>query len=226
MKTARDRFFEVDSCGVKICGITNPGDAAYTVAAGADAVGVNLYEKSKRYVRLEDAMPWLKDVPITRIAVVVNPSSDLLARIIDCGAFEAIQFHGDEQPDDCSQSPLPWIRAVRVKSAETLEAALAYATPWLLLDAYTAAGYGGTGARVNWTEARTFRDAQPDRKIILAGGLTVQNVAAAVKATHPAAVDVASGVETAASARHKDPALVRAFIDAARDASRCSVSRS
>jgi phosphoribosylanthranilate isomerase len=73
---------------------------------------------------------------------------------------------------------------------------------------------------VNWTEARVFRDAQPDRKIILAGGLTVQNVGAAVEATHPAAVDVASGVETATSSRRKDPGLLRAFIDAARDASR------
>jgi len=220
MKPARDRFFEADSLRVKICGITNAADAAHTVAAGADAVGINLYEKSKRHVELEDAMSWLKDVPITRIAVVVNPSTDLLDRIVDSGVFEAIQFHGDEQPDDCLQSLLPWIRAVRVQSAETLTAALAYGTPWLLLDAYTAAGYGGTGDRVNWTEARVFRDAQPDRKIILAGGLTVQNVGAAVEATHPAAVDVASGVETATSSRRKDSGLLRAFIDAARDASR------
>ncbi len=219
MKTARDRFFEADSLGVKICGITNPGDAAQTVASGADAIGINLYEKSKRFVVLEHAMPWLKDIPITRIAVVVNPSPDLLHRIVDSEAFDAIQFHGDEQPDDCLETQLPWIRAVRVKSTETLVAALAYTTPWLLLDAYSSAEYGGTGARVSWDDARAFRDAQPDRKIILAGGLTVQNVASGVKATHPAAVDVASGVEYASDPRRKDPGLVRAFVDAARVAS-------
>jgi phosphoribosylanthranilate isomerase len=113
---------------------------------------------------------------------------------------------------------VPWIRAVRVQSPECLESALAYDTPWLLLDAFSAGAYGGTGSRVDWAVASTFINNQPSRRVTLAGGLTVENVTAAVKSVRPFAVDVASGVESSGNPRKKDPRRMQDFIQSAKRA--------
>lgn len=202
---------------VKICGVTNPADAALATAAGADAIGVNLFPGSKRFTPIFEA-GWLRYVPVIRVAVVVNPSAEIVSRIGRARLFDAIQFHGDESPEFCAASPLPWIRAIRLAGPESIEAARTYATPYILLDAHSPAGYGGTGQALDSALAATFIRAYPDHTILLAGGLRPDTVAAAVRVARPQGVDVASGVESAEDPRRKDPVKVRAFVAAARAA--------
>lgn len=211
-------FFQAGQVRVKICGVTNPGDAALVADAGADAIGINLFSGSKRFVELGDVRDWVRDLPLTRIAVVVNAARDELARIADAGCFDAIQFHGGETPEFCAESPLPWMRAVRVSGADALADALGYRTSMLLLDGHAASGYGGTGAAVDPGIAAEFVRANPGRRVVLAGGLRPETVADAVRVVRPHGVDVASGVEVRGSPRRKDFAKVCAFIEAARGA--------
>jgi phosphoribosylanthranilate isomerase len=213
-----EALFRPGRLRVKICGVTNPADAALAVEAGADAIGINLFPGSKRFVEIDAVRGWVAALPVTRVAVVVNASRDELARIAAAGCFDAIQFHGDEAPDFCAASALPWIRAVRVSGPAALDEALAYATPHLLLDGHAALGYGGTGVMVDPMLAAAFVREHAERRVILAGGLRAENVAAAVQAVRPHAVDVASGVEQDGDARRKDAAKVRAFVAAAREA--------
>ncbi len=213
-----DGFFRPGRRRVKICGVTNAVDAAVAVEAGADAVGINLFPGSKRFVELAAARDWIRALPVTRIAVVVNAGAEEIARIAAAACFDAIQFHGDETPDFCAASPRPWIRAVRVADAQALAAGLDYATPSLLLDGHAASGYGGTGVMVDPAQAADFVAAHPERRVILAGGLRAENVGEAVRVVRPHGVDVASGVETDGDARRKDAAKVRAFVAAARAA--------
>jgi len=218
MSTSRSGFFDCPTLAVKVCGITNPDDVSSAVDAGADAIGINLFGLSKRYVELSHAIEWIEKIPVTRIAVVVNASDSLLDEVSGSGVFDAVQFHGDENPDACAKCALPWIRAVRVRSPECLDSALLYDTPWLLLDAYSEQGYGGTGSRVDWAIAKKFLTEHATRRITLAGGLNVENVGAAVAAVKPFAVDVASGVECSANPRQKDRRLMRDFIRLAKTA--------
>lgn len=212
------QFFESGELRVKICGVTNAADAAQAVEADADAVGINLFPGSKRFVELDAVRGWVRDIPITRVAVVVNPAADEVARIAGAGCFDAIQFHGDETPDFCAESFLPWIRAVRVSGPQALQAALDYATQSLLLDGHSASGYGGTGAAVDRGLAARFVRDYPGRQVILAGGLKPETVWAAAQFVQPHAVDVAGGVEADGDPRRKDAAKVRAFVAAARGA--------
>ena len=209
-------FFEAGATRVKVCGVTNPADAAMAVDAGADAIGINLFPGSKRFVELDAVRGWVSALPVSRVAVVVNATADDVARIVAADCFDAIQFHGDEAPEFCAGCARPWIRAVRVADASSLVHALAYETPWLLLDAHASSGYGGTGLSVDPVLAAGFAATHPERRIILAGGLRPDNVAAAVRAVRPHGVDVASGVEIDGDARRKDPEKVRAFVEAAR----------
>lgn len=197
----------------KICGITNAGDAAIAVASGAAAIGINAFPLSKRFADPAASASWLRELEgvVTRIVVVVNPSPDELDSLRDLGVFDAIQFHGDESPEFCAASGFScWIKAVRVRGPGDLGPALSYPTPWLLLDGWSAGQYGGTGTRVDWDLARDFVVTNPDRHVILAGGLSPVNVRTAVRIVRPYAVDVAGGVETAPG--QKEEYLVREFI--------------
>jgi len=210
------RFFESRRIGVKICGITNEGDALLCIEAGVDALGFNFYSGSKRFIDLEESLDWIRSLEgnVDRVAVVVNANPYLLEQLRDSGCFEFIQFHGDETPEHClAIGAKDWIRAVRVKDASALNAALGYSTPHLLLDAWSPLAYGGTGGVADWRMLKDFVAANPTRNCVLAGGLTPDNVAEAIRTVEPAAVDVAGGVES--SARKKDPHLVKAFMDAA-----------
>lgn len=210
------RFFESGRIGVKICGITSEADAHLCIDSGATALGFNFYPGSKRFIDPDDSLDWIRRLEgkTARVAVVVNADPHLLLRIRNSGCFEFIQFHGDETPEHCLASGFKdWIRAVRVKDAATLNAALAYSTPHLLLDAWSPLAYGGTGGVADWRMLEGFVANNSARKFILAGGLTPENVAEAIRLVRPAAVDVAGGVE--ASPRKKDPRLVKAFLDAA-----------
>jgi phosphoribosylanthranilate isomerase len=202
------------STRVKICGITNPADAQAVVTAGADALGYIFYEKSPRYVELEQAAKISKDLPpfIMRVGVFVNAPEEFVTRAIaDCG-LTMLQFHGDESPEFCTQFGLMSMKAFRVHGRDTLEQIPQYETDAYLLDAYSSTTLGGTGEKFNWdlaVEAQKF-----GKPIFLAGGLTPKNVAEAIGKVHPFGVDVSSGVERTPG--KKDHAKVKAFIDAVR----------
>ena len=211
-------FFTPGPLRVKICGITNPADAETALAAGADALGFNFYPGSKRHLPFAENHDWIAALAgkVDRVAVVVNASPSELATLRDSGCFEAVQFHGDETPADCTAAAFPrWMRAIRVKDAGSLDGVGLYQTPFLLIDSWSAVAYGGTGQRLNWDVARDIVRTQPGHHVVLAGGLTPDNVREAVRIARPYGVDVAGGVE--ADPRHKDEYLVREFIKAARE---------
>jgi phosphoribosylanthranilate isomerase len=199
---------------VKICGITNVADAQAALASGADALGFIFYEKSPRYVSPSDAAEICRQLApfIMRVGVFVNaPEEFVFGTIRKCG-LTMLQFHGEEPPEYCSRFGLMNMKAFRVHGPETLEYIPKYATDAYLLDAFSSTALGGTGEQFNWdlaVEAQKF-----GKPIFLAGGLTSENVAGAIRKVRPFAVDVSSGVESAAGI--KDHAKIRAFIAAAR----------
>ncbi|MDX2080122.1 MAG: phosphoribosylanthranilate isomerase [Terrimicrobiaceae bacterium] len=210
-------FFEPGVNRIKICGITSEDDARMCIAAGADALGFNFYRGSKRYVDPDSAIPWIQDLGngVDRVAVVVNPSEELLDKIRAGGCFSAVQFHGDETPAFCDWAGFSrWVKAVRVKSANSLGQALEYDTPNILFDAWVEGNYGGTGMRLNWDMVRDFVVEHKGPRYILAGGLNVHNVRQAIRIVRPHGVDVAGGVEI--SPGKKEEYLVQEFIRAAR----------
>lgn len=197
---------------VKICGLTSVSDALAAAAAGADMIGLMFYEGSPRHITLPQAVEISRALPpfVLRVGVFVNPEADLVLRAIaECG-LNLLQFHGDEPSDFCTQFGLMSVKALRVKDAESLKALEQYQTDAFLLDAHSKSGLGGTGEKFNWDLAVAAK--QCGKPIFLAGGLTPENVAAAVRQVQPFAVDVSSGVEFAPG--RKDPAKILAFVTA------------
>ena len=204
------------SVKVKICGITNLADATMAVEAGADLLGFVFYEKSPRHILVPAAKDIARQLPsqVARVGVFVNAADELVAEALgECG-LHVLQFHGEETPEYCRRFGVMNMKAFRIRDEDSLKTLPAYQTDAWLLDACTPGARGGTGATFNWdlaVEAQKF-----GRPVFLAGGLTPENVAEAVRRVRPFAVDVSSGVE--ASPGKKDAAKVRAFIAAARDA--------
>jgi phosphoribosylanthranilate isomerase len=198
---------------VKICGVTNPEDATLAVAAGADAIGVNLWPRSKRFVEPEAARDVLAAVPagVLKVGVFVDASVDEVERRIDALGLDRAQLHGDESPAQFGGLDRRLIRVVRVRDEASFESTAGWSPALWLYDAFVE-GFGGGGVPAPWS----LIAAHARRPFLLAGGLTPDNVAAAVTATAANGVDVASGVES--SPGHKDPAKVAAFIAAARGA--------
>jgi phosphoribosylanthranilate isomerase len=214
-------FFDYDRVGlrVKICGITNLEDAKASIAAGADALGFNCYVKSKRYVDLAAAGEWIARLPdhISRVAVVVDPTFAEAKAIATLPFISALQLHGRETPDFCRRLAAEGVRlskALPATDAASLRDAALYSTQTIVLDSATADAFGGTGLTFDWRIAARFVEMHPASHVILAGGLTPENVSEAVAIARPYAVDVTSGVE--ASPGRKDYLLLRSFIDAAR----------
>ena len=206
---------------VKICGVTRGDEAAAIIAEGADAIGINFWPGSRRFLPLAEASSWLRDLAgtVPRVAVTVNASDEELQRLHDSGVIDWIQLHGDESPDRVTsliEQGLPVFKAMGLRDASMLETAAAFASPTLLLDAYAPGSYGGSGEVGDWGLARAAVIRWPDRQIVLAGGLTPETLVRAVRQVHPAAVDVASGVES--SPGRKDLGKVRAFIESVRTA--------
>ena len=201
---------------IKICGITNLTDALAAVETGADVLGLNFYEKSPRHVSVKTAAEISRQLPpfVMRAGVFVNPSEDLVLRAIgDCG-LSLLQFHGDEPPEFCTQFGLMSLKAFRIRDAGSLTQLPKFQTDAYLLDAFSPEARGGTGEKFNWDlaiEAQKF-----GKPVFLAGGLTPENVADAVRKVKPFGVDVSSGVESAPG--KKDHAKIRAFIAAVRKA--------
>jgi phosphoribosylanthranilate isomerase len=199
---------------VKICGVTRPADAEAAAALGADAVGVNLWPGSRRHVPPARAREIVRALPpwVTAVGVLVNPTREELLRAIEASGVAAIQLHGDEPPAACLGLPVPVVKALRVRDAAALDALAAYDVQGFLLDAPTP-GYGGSGETFDWAVAAEA--VRRGARVILAGGLGPDNVAAAVRAVRPWGVDVASGVESAPGV--KDLEKVAAFVRAAKE---------
>jgi len=204
------------SVKVKICGITRVADALVAAEAGADLIGLMFYERSPRCVASSQAAEISRALPphVLRVGVFVNPEPDEVFQAMQRCGLTMLQFHGHEPPEFCVQFGLMTMKAFRVRDAASLDALPSYPTDAWLLDAWSPAALGGTGERFNWELALAAK--AHGRPIFLAGGLTPENVAAAVRQVQPFGVDVSSGVESAPGL--KDTAKVRAFITAVKGA--------
>lgn len=196
---------------IKICGITRPKDAKAAVAAGADAIGLVFYAPSPRAVTIEQAKSIAAVVPpfVTITALFVNPSSVEVQKVLDSVRIDLIQFHGDEDEHFCEQFNTSYIKAIRVRQTQdVVENSLRFPSALaFLLDSYKAGVPGGTGETFDWS----LIPQQSSKPIILAGGLTADNVAIAIQQVQPFAVDVSGGVEVEKGI--KDVSKIQAFIN-------------
>ena len=199
---------------VKICGITRCEDAQLAVDAGADAIGLVFYEKSPRFVSNERAAEICNQIPafVSRVALFKDAEQAFVESVLARVEIDLLQFHGSETPGYCKQFDRPYIKAIGMKgiehdagflmsSAETFQSAKA-----LLLDGHAPGEAGGTGVSFDWAAISKI-----DKPVVLAGGLTVENVHQAINLMHPYAVDVSSGVESSPGIKDKDK--VAAFME-------------
>ncbi|HDS1819644.1 phosphoribosylanthranilate isomerase [Pseudomonas putida] len=200
----------------KICGITRIEDALAAAEAGADAIGLVFYAKSPRAVDVHQARAIIAQLPpfVTTVGLFVNASRCELNEILEVVPLDLLQFHGDETPQDCEGYHRPWIKALRVRPGDDLEAAcrLYAGARGILLDTYVPGVPGGTGEAFDWS----LVPARLSKPIILAGGLNAQNVGQAIAQVRPYAVDVSGGVEQAKGI--KDAAKIEAFMRAVKQA--------
>jgi phosphoribosylanthranilate isomerase len=216
------------SMWVKICGITNPEDAGEAIRAGADALGFNLWSKSKRFLPFEENADWIASLPdgVERVAVLVNAPLDEALKVAAHPAFHAVQFHGTESSaymEEFAASGRPFIVARRLTEETALDSGLLISKR-VLIDAAVPGEFGGTGVMLDLDLAGRFVQSSRERQVILAGGLTPENVQAAIEKVLPYGVDVASGVETIADPRRKSWEKVRRFVSAARNNAKLSDS--
>jgi phosphoribosylanthranilate isomerase len=203
---------------IKICGITNTVDALAAIDCGADALGFNFVPRSKRYLDINFAADWMATLPAraVRVAILADPSLEEAIRMAERPFIDALQLHGNEPPALCqrlAECGIQFAKAIPVSNQASLQNAASFHTPTIVLDSTSEGQFGGSGRPFPWELARQFARAQPALKIVLAGGLTPENVGSAVAEARPFGVDVTTGVES--SPGRKDHARMRAFIDAA-----------
>ena len=202
---------------IKHCGITNLDDAHRAAEAGAWALGMIFWDGSPRRCELDEAQVIGTALrrTLNLVGVFVNARLEEIDQVVQTAGLSHVQLHGDEGPAFCGEvarrTGAKVIKAVRVQSRATLQAAGAFHTDFLLLDAHVEGVPGGTGRTIDW---QLVRQAKLGPEVILSGGLNADNVAGAIAATEPFAVDVASGTESAPGI--KDPAKLVAFHDAVR----------
>lgn len=200
----------------KICGITRIEDALAAAEAGADAIGLVFYAKSPRAVDVRQARAIIAELPpfVTTVGLFVNASRCELNEILEVVPLDLLQFHGDETPQDCEGYHRPWIKALRVRPGDDLEAAcqLYAGARGILLDTYVPGVPGGTGEAFDWS----LVPARLSKPIILAGGLSADSVGQAIAQVRPYAVDVSGGVEQAKGI--KDATKIEAFVRAVKQA--------
>ena len=198
---------------IKICGVTRAEDALAAVRLGADALGFNFWPGSKRHVTPAAARAIIARLPpfVTPVGVFVNQTEGEMRAIAAESGIQVFQLHGDEPPELCARLPMPVVKAIPVDQVRALSRLLSYEVAAFLLDT-PSRGYGGSGEPFDWSLAEGVSEVAP---VILAGGLTPENVAAAVRAVRPYAVDVASGVESSPGV--KDLAKMSRFISAVRE---------
>lgn len=201
---------------VKICGITRPEDALLVAEAGADAVGLNFYQGSKRFVNEQQARAILAVLPpfVTRVGLFVNADAGFVNGLADTLQLDLLQFHGDETPEYCNNFSRPWLKVLRVKPEFDLQAEIRAfdSAAGILLDAWDPHEFGGTGRVFDWQQLKDLDCSH----LILAGGLNPDNVRDAIIKVRPWAVDVSSGVESAPGI--KSAALVTSFMTSVQDA--------
>ncbi len=200
---------------VKICGITSVADAERCVALGVDALGLNFWPNSVRRCSQEVAVEIASAVGghVLLVGVFVDESADEMARLLKAIPLGCVQLHGDEPPELLVRFLPHAYKALRVRDADLVQQAQRYPGEHILLDSYVPGAPGGTGATFDWSLAQAVART---RKVTLAGGLTPDNVEAAIRAVRPYCVDTASGVESAPGV--KDEALLRAFVERAKNA--------
>ncbi len=195
---------------IKICGITRVEDALKVVEAGADAIGLVFYDPSPRSVRINQAREIAAAVPafVSVVALFVDPTKDYVQEVLNNVRIDLLQFHGDEENDFCSQFKAPFIKAIRVRQAsDVVASSLRFPDSiGILLDSYKPGIPGGTGESFDWS----LIPKNHSNPIILAGGLTPENVASAISDVQPFAVDVSGGVE--ASKGIKDSVKIKEFV--------------
>ena len=195
---------------VKICGITSVQDALTAVKHGADAIGLVFYAPSSRNVSIAQAQEIARQIPafVSVVGLFVNAEASFINKVISQVKINLLQFHGDETPEACNQFSLPFIKAIRVKpDTNLIQCAIDFsAAKALLLDTYTEGLMGGTGHVFDWD----LIPKQMAKPVILAGGLTADNVAQAIQKVQPYAVDVSGGVEM--SKGIKDTDKIAAFM--------------
>lgn len=210
---------------IKICGVTNVDDARLAAEAGADAIGLNFYRPSPRSVSIDVACEIADSLPegIVRVGVFVNATADEIDAVCERVVLDCLQLHGDEPPEFVAGiTRLPVIRAFCLGDDGAAPVTAYLAKCWelgalpsmVLVDAHRPGHFGGTGSTADWSTAREMRDTPGVPPLVLAGGLTEDNVAEAVATVRPHAVDTASGVESEPG--RKDPLLVRGFVEQAR----------
>jgi len=201
---------------VKICGITRLQDLHDACVAGADALGFVFYEKSPRHLTIEAAAELVRALPpfVQSVGLFVNADPAFIKGVLDAVPLDLLQFHGDETPADCACFGRPYIKAIRVTAdTDLLKCAADFETArGLLLDAFVPGVPGGTGESFDWS----LIPRELPKPIVLSGGLTPFNVAAAIQQVRPWAVDVSSGVEAAKGI--KDSHHVAQFIAKAKEA--------
>ncbi|OYV07607.1 MAG: N-(5'-phosphoribosyl)anthranilate isomerase [Verrucomicrobiales bacterium VVV1] len=213
-----ERFLNPSIPSLKICGVTLADDASKLVALGVEALGVNFWPKSKRYLDPAQA-GWLKELSgkILRVGVFVNPDIDAAISLVRAGLIDVIQLHGDETPETAvpiREAGIPFFKAIGVHGAADLDRAIDFGADALLLDAPAPGVYGGTGETFDWSVAAAFIKDHPALPVILAGGIVPGNAADALAAVHPTALDVASGSES--SPGIKDFEKIEALLAAVR----------
>lgn len=204
---------------VKICGVTRPQDAAAAVAAGADWIGINFWPASKRRASIEQAIEVAAAAraaspSVVVVGVFVDQRLEGIDDLVDRIPLDRVQLHGDETPDQVAAAGARAFKAIALAGEADVERIAGYPGDTILVDT-PSAGRGGSGVTGDWALARRAV-AESGRRILLAGGLTPDNVAAAVRAVRPWGVDVASGVESSPGV--KDPDRVRRFIEEAKGA--------
>jgi len=205
---------------IKVCGITHLADAEKALEFGADALGFNFYPPSPRCIAPEKARAILAALPerSCNVALFVNETKERVREILSSGlladgrqAYGALQFHGEEDAEYCRGWALKVVKAFRVREKKSLEAMAMFPADYYLLDSWSP-GYGGSGAAFPWE----WLDGLATAKLILSGGLTLANVAEAVRRIQPYGVDVCSGVESRPGV--KDHGKLKEFILAAKGA--------
>ena len=201
---------------IKICGMTTIDDAQVAVEAGADMIGLIFYPPSPRYVSPRQAQRIVQALPDScrAVGVFVNEDCETITQIVGESGVRIVQLHGTESPALCQRLPWPVFKTFRFTSEIRPERMRDYQVKAFLIEGFNADFYGGTGTRADWQQSAALHQYG---RIILAGGLTADNVAEAIRIVKPYAVDVCSGVEHEPGA--KDWSRVRAFIAAAKSAS-------
>ncbi|MGB6976794.1 MAG: phosphoribosylanthranilate isomerase [Gammaproteobacteria bacterium] len=202
---------------VKMCGMTRAEDALFAAQLGVHAIGLIFYESSPRAVSISQAKTIIDSLPpfITTVGVFVDPTFEYVQKLLNTISLDLLQFHGQERAADCRRYGKPYIKTIAMRDSLDWSVLDEYTdAKGLLLDTYSAEMVGGTGHVFDW---RQIQKQKINKPIILAGGLTPENVAQAIRQVHPYAVDVTTGVEAAKGI--KDHNKMQRFMREVRNAS-------